>query len=116
MFYLHSSSSDLRCLKSKVSSPSCSCGEPEKEDKMASQQFLGPQFPATSSQQRIQASNTLKPRNKVVLQPGHSLMDWIRLGHSGKDLTGVNGKIMDISQEELQKHNKPNDAWTALRG
>lgn len=29
------------------------------------------------------------PRNKCALQPGHSLMDWIRLGASGKDLTGV---------------------------
>ncbi|KAL5009724.1 hypothetical protein ScPMuIL_012029 [Solemya velum] len=110
------SSSDLGCLKAKVSSPSCSCAESEKEDKMASQQFLGPQFPAANSPQRIQSSNTLKPRNKVVLKPGHSLMDWIRLGHSGQDLTGVNGKIMDISQEELEKHNKPNDAWTSLRG
>lgn len=32
------------------------------------------------------------PRNKCSLQPGHSLMDWIRLGSSGVDLTGVGSK------------------------
>ena len=43
-------------------------------------------------------------------------MDWIRLGHSGKDLTSVGGKKMPVSREELQKHNKPDDAWMAFRG
>ena len=43
-------------------------------------------------------------------------MDWIRLGHSGKDLTSVGGKKMPVTREELQKHNKPDDAWMAFRG
>ena len=43
-------------------------------------------------------------------------MDWIRLGHSGKDLTGVGGKKMMVSREELSKHNKRDDAWMAFRG
>ena len=43
-------------------------------------------------------------------------MDWIRLGHSGKDLTSVGGKKMAVSREELQKHNKEDDAWMAFRG
>ena len=43
-------------------------------------------------------------------------MDWIRLGHSGKDLTGVGGKKMMVSREELSKHNKQDDAWMAFRG
>lgn len=51
-----------------------------------------------------------------MLKPGHSLMDWIRLGHSGKDLTGVGGKKMVVSREELSKHNKTDDAWMAFRG
>lgn len=37
------------------------------------------------------------PRNKCVLQPGHSLMDWIRLGASGKDLTGVGAAAGHLS-------------------
>ncbi|KAJ8942027.1 hypothetical protein NQ318_002781 [Aromia moschata] len=37
------------------------------------------------------------PRNKCALQPGHSLMDWIRLGSSGKDLTGVGPKAGHLS-------------------
>ncbi|XP_075980323.1 cytochrome b5 reductase 4 isoform X2 [Anticarsia gemmatalis] len=56
------------------------------------------------------------PRNKCALQPGHSLMDWIRLGNSGKDLTGVGGRIRPVSPGELATHNTLNDAWLAIRG
>ncbi|CAB3234070.1 unnamed protein product [Arctia plantaginis] len=56
------------------------------------------------------------PRNKCALQPGHSLMDWIRLGNSGKDLTGVGGRIRPVSLSELATHNTLNDAWLAIRG
>lgn len=55
-------------------------------------------------------------RNKVMLGPGHSLMDWIRLGNSGIDLTGVDGKLLNVSKTELAKHNKRTDAWLAIRG
>ncbi|XP_050534096.1 cytochrome b5 reductase 4 isoform X7 [Daktulosphaira vitifoliae] len=55
-------------------------------------------------------------RNKVALAPGHSLMDWIRLGNSGNDLSGVGGKLISVSRSELAKHNKKNDAWLAIRG
>ncbi|KAJ6645781.1 Cytochrome b5 reductase 4, partial [Pseudolycoriella hygida] len=33
------------------------------------------------------------PRNKCALKPGHSLMDWIRLGTSGCDLAGTGGIV-----------------------
>jgi cytochrome-b5 reductase len=56
------------------------------------------------------------PRNKVALQPGHSLMDWIRLGNSGKDLTGVGGIPRDVPSSELAKHNRREDAWLAVKG
>lgn len=36
-------------------------------------------------------------RNKYALPPGHSLMDWIRLGSSGKDLTGVGPQAGNLS-------------------
>ncbi|XP_045774537.1 cytochrome b5 reductase 4 isoform X2 [Maniola jurtina] len=56
------------------------------------------------------------PRNKCALQPGHSLMDWIRLGNSGKDLTGVGGRIRPVTPAELATHNTQKDAWLAIRG
>ncbi|GLG94646.1 Cytochrome b5, partial [Gryllus bimaculatus] len=57
------------------------------------------------------------PRNKVALQPGHSLMDWIRLGASGRvDLTGVGGRPRDVSPEQLAQHASRADCWLALRG
>ncbi|XP_011695461.1 PREDICTED: cytochrome b5 reductase 4 isoform X3 [Wasmannia auropunctata] len=56
------------------------------------------------------------PRNKTALAPGHSLMDWIRLGNSGVDLTGVAGEPQVVTLSELANHNKQNDAWIAIRG
>ncbi|XP_077430750.1 cytochrome b5 reductase 4 [Vanacampus margaritifer] len=69
-------------------------------------------FPAPSSQQRVGQSG----RTKVALKPGHSLMDWIRFSKSGKDLTGLRGRLIEVTQEELQKHNTRNDCWTCIRG
>ncbi|XP_026321156.1 cytochrome b5 reductase 4 isoform X2 [Hyposmocoma kahamanoa] len=62
------------------------------------------------------SESTGNPRNKCALQPGHSLMDWIRLGNSGKDLTGVGGRIRPVSPAELASHNTQKDAWLAIRG
>ncbi|XP_022916781.1 cytochrome b5 reductase 4 isoform X2 [Onthophagus taurus] len=61
---------------------------------------------------------TGNPRNKCALQPGHSLMDWIRLGSSGKDLTGVGSKAgqLTITLKELAQHSTETDVWLALRG
>ncbi|XP_025988239.1 cytochrome b5 reductase 4 isoform X2 [Solenopsis invicta] len=56
------------------------------------------------------------PRNKTALAPGHSLMDWIRLGNSGIDLTGVGGVPQVVTLAELANHNKQTDAWIAIRG
>lgn len=56
------------------------------------------------------------PRNKCALKPGHSLIDWIRLGSSGCDLTGTKGIIKPVSLAELQLHCKKDDAWLAIRG
>lgn len=61
-------------------------------------------------------SATGNPRNKTALAPGHSLMDWIRLGNSGIDLTGVGGIPRVVTLTELANHNKQTDAWIAIRG
>ncbi|KAM7420043.1 hypothetical protein PAMA_014652 [Pampus argenteus] len=72
-------------------------------------------FPAPGSQQRVAPSGQ-SGRNKVVLKPGHSLMDWIRFSKSGKDLTGLRGRLIEVTKEELQKHNTRDDCWTCIRG
>ncbi|KAF4517744.1 hypothetical protein B566_EDAN002949 [Ephemera danica] len=56
------------------------------------------------------------PRNKVALRPGHSLMDWVRLGNSGRDLTSVGGIPREVSPTELAKHNQNDDVWIAIKG
>jgi cytochrome-b5 reductase len=61
-------------------------------------------------------SATGNPRNKTALKPGYSLVGWIRLGNSGEDLTGFKGKIVQVSHQELAKHNKDDDCWMAVRG
>ncbi|XP_055781438.1 cytochrome b5 reductase 4-like [Salvelinus fontinalis] len=72
-------------------------------------------FPAASSQQRVAPAGQ-SGRNKVALKPGHSLMDWIRVAKSGRDLTGLRGRLIDVTEEELQKHNTREDCWTCIRG
>ncbi|XP_074943304.1 cytochrome b5 reductase 4 isoform X5 [Phalacrocorax aristotelis] len=69
-------------------------------------------FPAPASQQRVAAGS----RAKVPLKPGRSLMDWIRLTKSGKDLTGLKGRLIEVTEDELAKHNKKEDCWICIRG
>ncbi|XP_065587035.1 cytochrome b5 reductase 4 isoform X1 [Cyrtonyx montezumae] len=69
-------------------------------------------FPAPGSQQRAAAGG----RTKVPLKPGRSLMDWIRLTKSGKDLTGLKGRLTEVTEDELAKHNKKEDCWICIRG
>ncbi|XP_072264692.1 cytochrome b5 reductase 4 [Pyxicephalus adspersus] len=71
-----------------------------------------PSFPVPNSQQRVSAGG----RNKTPLKPGRSLMDWIRVKSSGKDLTGLRGKLIEVTEEELAKHNKKSDCWMCIRG
>ncbi|NWR53961.1 NB5R4 reductase, partial [Bucorvus abyssinicus] len=53
---------------------------------------------------------------QVPLKPGRSLMDWIRLTKSGKDLTGLKGRLSEVTEDELAKHNKKEDCWICIRG
>lgn len=43
-------------------------------------------------------------------------MDWIRLTKSGKDLTGLKGRLIEVTEEELAKHSKKDDCWICIRG
>ena len=61
------------------------------------------------------------PRNKVALAKGYSMMDWLRLTKSRKDLSGVggprvNGKMREVSRKELKRHRRRHDAWLAING
>ncbi|XP_023363554.1 cytochrome b5 reductase 4 isoform X2 [Otolemur garnettii] len=69
-------------------------------------------FPTPGSQQRVASGG----RSKVPLKQGRSLMDWIRLTKSGKDLTGLKGRLIEVTEEELRKHNRKDDCWICIRG
>nr|XP_013804446.1 PREDICTED: cytochrome b5 reductase 4 isoform X2 [Apteryx mantelli mantelli] len=43
-------------------------------------------------------------------------MDWIRLTKSGKDLAGLKGRLIEVTEDELAKHNKKEDCWICIRG
>jgi cytochrome b involved in lipid metabolism len=71
------------------------------------------------------ATDSAKSRGKTALEPGYSLMAWMRLSQSGVDLTsGVGAVDMDEGEEtwkewttaEVMEHNTPEDAWMVLHG
>jgi cytochrome-b5 reductase len=43
-------------------------------------------------------------------------MDWIRTTNNTPNISGTNGKLLNITEEELAKHNKKTDCWTAISG
>lgn len=111
----------------------------KRKNKVRSQLPKGAKVDGTASRQRQQhqgtrgpdpmntSANSLAPgepnmsatgsgRVKVSLGPGRSLMDWIRLTHANPNLSGVNGRFLDVTYEELVKHNKKDDAWICLKG
>ncbi|GFN84692.1 cytochrome b5 reductase 4 [Plakobranchus ocellatus] len=75
----------------------------------------GLKVPGTDRNMR-ESTSELSGRKKVTLAPGHSLMDWIRLGRTKGDLSGVHEKRRDLSLADLALHNTPTDIWMALRG
>lgn len=43
-------------------------------------------------------------------------MDWIRIANATPDLAGTGGKLLNVTEEELAKHDKISDCWTAIAG
>ncbi|CCX07930.1 Similar to Cytochrome b5 reductase 4; acc. no. Q502I6 [Pyronema omphalodes CBS 100304] len=59
-----------------------------------------------------------KSRKKVVLNPGHSPLDWARLQKSGINLRGLpHTSLLKVPPSELAKHKTaPDDVWMGLNG
>ncbi|KAJ8612180.1 hypothetical protein MRB53_037570 [Persea americana] len=74
--------------------------------------LLSPSVSAKPAVARIPAQ-----RQKVMLQPGHSPLDWAQLARSGKNLSGVPG-FQTITPEQLAWHNgrKGRPAWSVWHG
>jgi cytochrome b involved in lipid metabolism len=62
-------------------------------------------------------ANTPNARNKVLLSPGHSPLDWAHLQKSGKNLSGVD-TLMRVTPTMLKEKNgrKGKPAWSAYQG
>ncbi len=43
-------------------------------------------------------------------------MDWIRIMNNTPNISGTNGKFLNVTEEELAKHNKKTDCWIAISG
>lgn len=56
-----------------------------------------------------------RQRLRTQLGPGKGLLDWIKLCRRFKQQNSESGHIV-VTFEELQKHNKEDDCWTAFRG
>ncbi len=44
------------------------------------------------------------------------LMDWIRKMNNTPNISGTNGKLLHVTEEELAKHNKKTDCWISISG
>lgn len=87
-------------------------------------------FPSFNSSQRVSDSkNSLgiapqrRLREKVVLQPGHSPLDWATLTSKTPRhvLRGVGPEVpppafVSIPKSELRKHDKKDDCWMVING
>ncbi|XP_015425774.1 PREDICTED: cytochrome b5 reductase 4 [Myotis davidii] len=99
----------------RVPSPSNSLSvtlAPPSATRRAASWRASPRATPEPAQQRAASGG----RSKVPLKQGRSLMDWIRLTKSGKDLTGLKGRLIEVTEEELKKHNKKDDCWICIRG
>ncbi|KAI5960327.1 uncharacterized protein KGF55_004619 [Candida pseudojiufengensis] len=87
----------------------------------------GVTFPSINSAQRASSASLSAPssssraRQKVVLQPGHSPLDWAELNRKTPKyiLRGVEPstpppQYVKVNKEELKKHKTQKDCWTCI--
>jgi cytochrome-b5 reductase len=43
-------------------------------------------------------------------------MDWVRKMNNTPNISGTNGNVLHVTEEELAKHNKKTDCWIAISG
>ncbi|KIW07245.1 uncharacterized protein PV09_02101 [Verruconis gallopava] len=69
---------------------------------------------STPQTRAVKAPN---PRQKVLLQPGHSPLDWANLKRSGANLAGVDG-LLRVTPSQLKEKNgrKGRPAWSSYMG
>jgi cytochrome b involved in lipid metabolism len=62
-------------------------------------------------------TSTPNPRQKVLLAPGHSPLDWAARQRSGENLAGVDG-LLRVTPSLLRKHNgrKGRPSWASYQG
>ncbi|KAJ1344736.1 hypothetical protein BSLG_000259 [Batrachochytrium salamandrivorans] len=78
-------------------------------------------FPMIGGPQRVSSSISTRStaptiRRKVILQPGHSPLDWAKLKSSGKDLRNGIVQLQRFTLEDLALHKSRTDMWMAFRG
>lgn len=68
--------------------------------------------------------STRNKREKVILQPGHSPLDWASLTANRSNFVKLRGvpsgtppaQYFKVSKTELKLHNKRDDCWTCING
>ena len=75
----------------------------------------GPAGSSNNSRVHPVAQRSVRSGGKRKLGPGCGLLDWIRLCRK-TDMASNGGKPRPVTTEELAKHDKEDDAWTAIRG
>lgn len=70
-----------------------------------------------TQKKRALAANTAGKRNKVLLKPGHSPLDWANLTRSSANLAGVPG-LQRVTPTMLKFHHgrKGRPAWASYKG
>jgi len=96
--------------------PSFSLSQPSSTPTI---QFTAPAAPSRRPGASLQAPrptmNTIRTRQKVVLQPGYGPLDWEKLKRSGRNLAGVQG-LARYTLKQLAEHKAEGDVWMAIQG
>ena len=87
-------------------------GQPATSFGTSSSTLSLPSAAQSQSFARKQAAGNLDTKK----HPGYSLFEWNRICEKEQDLAGVGGRMLQVTPDELSKHNTESDAWTAVKG